>query len=129
MDVPSGGELPKSPQELCQLIIVNVRRILHTCYMGTDNSSRETRHRSKDLASNIGSYHIDMNIDLIIGSFLSLFETVTGMYSVFKVRKKADFQTFWRFKYRKSRVTKCPGSITNGYLLPFCTVVAMGARI
>lgn len=30
-------------------------RIFHTCYMGTENSSAETRKRAKDLAEAIGS--------------------------------------------------------------------------
>ena len=29
-------------------------RIFHTCYMGTENSSPETRKRAKDLANAIG---------------------------------------------------------------------------
>jgi NAD+ synthase (glutamine-hydrolysing) len=53
--------------------------------MGTENSSKETRARSKALAENIGSYHLDINIDAIISSFLALFETVTGKRPLFKV--------------------------------------------
>lgn len=30
-------------------------RIFHTCYMGTENSSPETRKRAKDLAESIGA--------------------------------------------------------------------------
>jgi hypothetical protein len=30
-------------------------RLLHTCYMGTENSSNETRLAAKELASMIGS--------------------------------------------------------------------------
>jgi NAD+ synthase (glutamine-hydrolysing) len=32
-------------------------KLLYTCYMGTKNSSAETRHRAKTLASEIGAYH------------------------------------------------------------------------
>lgn len=38
---------PKQPQELCN-------RLLFTCYMGSQNSSVETRQRAKTLASQIG---------------------------------------------------------------------------
>lgn len=50
---------PEQPEEI-------VRRILHTCYMGTVNSSGETRSRSKRLAERIGAYHSDTNIDGIV---------------------------------------------------------------
>jgi NAD+ synthase (glutamine-hydrolysing) len=40
--------VPLDARELCN-------KIFHTCYMGTENSSPETRKRAKDLASAIGS--------------------------------------------------------------------------
>jgi NAD+ synthase (glutamine-hydrolysing) len=39
--------LPVDPRELCN-------RILHTCYMGTEYSSKATRSRAKRLAEAIG---------------------------------------------------------------------------
>ena len=39
------------PKELCNRIFV-------TCYMGTENSSEETRKRAEDLAKDIGNYFI-----------------------------------------------------------------------
>jgi NAD+ synthase (glutamine-hydrolysing) len=39
--------LPTDPREFAN-------RIFHTCYMGTENSSPETRKRAKDLAEAIG---------------------------------------------------------------------------
>lgn len=39
--------IPSDPNELCN-------RIFHTCYMGTVNSSAETRKRAKDLSEAIG---------------------------------------------------------------------------
>ena len=41
--------IPKEPRELCN-------RIFTTCYMGSQNSSTETRNRAKDLANQIGRY-------------------------------------------------------------------------
>lgn len=39
--------VPTDARELCG-------RIMHTCYMGTENSSAETRGRAKELAEAIG---------------------------------------------------------------------------
>lgn len=39
--------LPTDPREFAS-------RVFHTCYMGTENSSPETRKRAKDLADAIG---------------------------------------------------------------------------
>jgi NAD+ synthase (glutamine-hydrolysing) len=39
--------VPVDPREFCN-------RIFHTCYMGTENSSAETRGRAKELANAIG---------------------------------------------------------------------------
>jgi len=60
---------PSNPQNLCN-------RIFHTCYMGTQNSSSETRSRAKKLANDINSYHVDLNMDLIVRSFTMLFTTL-----------------------------------------------------
>ncbi len=70
--------VPASPQDICHRIFV-------TCYMGTRNSSAETRGRAKELAQAIGSYHIDLNMDLVIESILTLFATVTTFTPRFKV--------------------------------------------
>lgn len=39
--------IPSGPNEFCN-------KIFHTCYMGTENSSAETRKRAKDLSEAIG---------------------------------------------------------------------------
>jgi NAD+ synthase (glutamine-hydrolysing) len=39
--------IPESPRELCN-------RIFHTCFMGSTNSSAETRSRARDLSKAIG---------------------------------------------------------------------------
>jgi hypothetical protein len=46
-EVHESKYLPIDPKEFCG-------RIFHTCYMGTENSSIETRKRAKDLADAIG---------------------------------------------------------------------------
>lgn len=60
-------------------------RIFHTCYMGTENSSVETRSRAKELGAAIGSYHIDLNMDTVVTAVRSLFAFVTGIKPKFKI--------------------------------------------
>ncbi|KAL7414937.1 hypothetical protein BDY24DRAFT_385103 [Mrakia frigida] len=60
-------------------------RIFHTCYMGTENSSFDTRKRAKDLAEAIGSYHVDLNMDTVVTSVRNLFGMVTGVKPQFRV--------------------------------------------
>lgn len=49
------GYTPTDPQELCN-------RLLVTCYMGSENSSEETKARAKKLSQQIGSYHLHIVI-------------------------------------------------------------------
>lgn len=69
---------PGTPQELCNRIFV-------TCYMGTENSSAETRERARELANDIGAYHVDLNMDIVIRAIITLFTTVTGAKPRFRV--------------------------------------------
>ncbi|KAM0786312.1 glutamine-dependent NAD(+) synthetase [Microbotryomycetes sp. NB124-2] len=69
--------LPTDPREFCG-------RVFHTCYMGTENSSNETRKRAKDLAEAIGSYHTDLNMDSVINAIRSLFLLVTNKKPEFR---------------------------------------------
>lgn len=70
--------VPETPQQLANVLF-------HTCYMGTENSSQETRQRAKDLATAIGSYHVDLNMDILVSATTKLFHTVTGKTPQFKV--------------------------------------------
>ncbi|TIA90965.1 hypothetical protein E3P99_01305 [Wallemia hederae] len=70
--------VPWDHRELCN-------RIFYTSYMGTENSSDETRQRAKDLANDIGSYHVDINIDAVIAAIRDLFAMATGLRPKFKV--------------------------------------------
>ncbi|BGP56681.1 hypothetical protein JCM8202_001299 [Rhodotorula sphaerocarpa] len=60
-------------------------RVFHTCYMGTKNSSTETRQRAKDLAEAIGAYHTDLNMDACVDAIHTLFTFVTGKKPEYKV--------------------------------------------
>ncbi|SCZ87891.1 BZ3500_MvSof-1268-A1-R1_Chr2-3g05359 [Microbotryum saponariae] len=79
---PDSDYVPVDAREFCG-------RIFHTCYMGTENSSIETRKRAKDLAEAIGrlnmhSYHVDLNMDTVITSIRSLFLLVTNKKPEFR---------------------------------------------
>jgi len=69
--------IPSDPREFTS-------RIFHTCYMGTENSSAETRQRAKQLSEAIGSYHVDLNMDSIVTAVRSLFALVTGTRPQFR---------------------------------------------
>lgn len=56
-----------------------------SAFMGTTNSSKETRQRAKELAGAIGAYHTDLNIDSVVTALTSLFKYVTGFMPRFKV--------------------------------------------
>ncbi|SCU91513.1 LAME_0E12816g1_1 [Lachancea meyersii CBS 8951] len=70
--------VPESPQELAGLLF-------YTCFMGTENSSKDTRSRSRELAKEISSYHVDLNMDSLVSSVVSLFEVTTGRKPIFKI--------------------------------------------
>lgn len=61
--------VPKNPRELAN-------RIFYTCYMGTNNSSQETRTRAAHIADQVGSYHLALSIDEIVSSFSTVFAQV-----------------------------------------------------
>ncbi|KAJ6493647.1 hypothetical protein C8R47DRAFT_1176603 [Mycena vitilis] len=69
--------VPSDPREF-------TNRIFHTCYMGTENSSAETRQRAKQLSEAIGSYHVDLNMDSIVTAVRHLFGLVTGTRPQFR---------------------------------------------
>ncbi|SCV05037.1 LANO_0G17106g1_1 [Lachancea nothofagi CBS 11611] len=70
--------VPESPQELASCLF-------YTCFMGTENSSKDTRSRSRELAEKISSYHVDLNMDSLVSSVVSLFEVTTGKKPIFKI--------------------------------------------
>lgn len=69
---------PQTPQELAG-------RLFHTAYLGTENSSADTRHRAKQLAAAVGSFHVDLNMDAAVTAIIAVFEVATGKRPVFKV--------------------------------------------
>ena len=69
---------PTDPREFAN-------RIFYTCYMATQNSSKATRDRAKQLTDQIGSYHLNVNIDSVVAALYSLFVGITGKTPKFKV--------------------------------------------
>ncbi|XP_022208791.2 LOW QUALITY PROTEIN: glutamine-dependent NAD(+) synthetase [Drosophila obscura] len=61
-------------------------RLLVTCYMGSVNSSKETRRRAAQLANQLGSYHIEISIDLAVNALLGIFNAVTGLTPRFRTQ-------------------------------------------
>ncbi|KAK0087508.1 hypothetical protein PV325_000844 [Microctonus aethiopoides] len=70
--------IPRDAKQLCNTLLV-------TCYMGTDNSSTETKLRAAELALQIGSYHHSIVIDVAISAILSIFQQVSNLTPKFKV--------------------------------------------
>uniref|UniRef100_A0A9J7XG46 Glutamine-dependent NAD(+) synthetase n=2 Tax=Cyprinus carpio TaxID=7962 RepID=A0A9J7XG46_CYPCA len=68
---------PEDPRELCG-------RLFTTCYMASENSSVDTRNRAKDLAAQIGSNHLNINIDMAVKGMLGIFSMVTGKWPQFR---------------------------------------------
>ncbi|CAL7952374.1 unnamed protein product [Xylocopa violacea] len=71
--------VPTDPKQLCNTILV-------TCYMGTENSSIETKTRAAELANQIGSYHHSIVIDVAVSAILTIFQQVTKLTPRFKVQ-------------------------------------------
>mmetsp|Transcript_29678 Transcript_29678/g.79689 ORF Transcript_29678/g.79689 Transcript_29678/m.79689 type:complete len:751 (+) Transcript_29678:42-2294(+) len=61
--------LPSSAAEIAKLVLT-------TCYMGTANSSAETRDRAGALASQVGCYHVASVIDPMVQGTLQVFSAL-----------------------------------------------------
>lgn len=70
--------VPASSQELA-------KHVLHTTYMGTDNSSEVTKSRAERLGATIGSYHLSITIDAMVSAVLSVFVRTTSREPHFAV--------------------------------------------
>jgi len=73
------GYTPTDAQELCN-------RLLVTCYMGSENSSEETKARAKKLSQQVGSYHLHIVIDTAVKAVLGIFSLTTGQFPKFSAR-------------------------------------------
>lgn len=76
--VSDHGYVPKDPRDFCW-------RVFTTCYMASENSSQDTCRRAKELAEQIGSHHINLNIDSAVKAVITIFNLVTGKSPQFTV--------------------------------------------
>ncbi|XP_031132310.1 glutamine-dependent NAD(+) synthetase [Ipomoea triloba] len=72
------GKFPTDSKEFA-------KRIFYTVFMGSENSSEATTSRAKLLADEIGSWHLNVSIDVVVSSLISLFQTLTGKRPRYKV--------------------------------------------
>lgn len=70
--------VPASSQELANYV-------LHTTFMGTENSSEKTLSRAKRLGEAIGAYHMSIKIDLMVEAVIKVFARTTGRTPQFSV--------------------------------------------
>lgn len=71
--------VPSSSHELANFV-------LHTTYMGTENSSENTTSRARRLGEVLGSYHLSIKIDTMVQAVVKVFSTTTGHTPRFSVR-------------------------------------------
>ncbi|XP_050237772.1 glutamine-dependent NAD(+) synthetase-like [Mercurialis annua] len=74
----SDGQYPTDPKEF-------VGRIFYTLFLGTENSSQDTRNLSKKLAAEVGSKHYNLTIDSMISPLVTFFQALTGKLPRFAV--------------------------------------------
>ncbi|XP_069139363.1 glutamine-dependent NAD(+) synthetase-like [Argopecten irradians] len=69
--------VPQDPRELAN-------KVFTTCYMGSENSSQETRDRAAGLAQQVGSFHLTISIDVAVAALLSIFTATLKLVPRFK---------------------------------------------
>lgn len=75
--------IPSDPKDLCG-------RILFSCYMGTKNSSVETRQRAEALANQIGATFQYVLIDKTVDAVVNDFSSATGRIPQFRAHGGSD---------------------------------------
>jgi len=63
--------VPPRPQDMAN-------RLLHSVFMGTNNSSEATRSRAQRLSTSVGAYHLSIKIDIIVEAMVKMFYMATG---------------------------------------------------
>ena len=75
--------LPASPEQFTNLIFC-------TTYMGSKNSSADTRQRARELAHDIGAYHINIDIDTVTTAIVNIFHAWSNWMPRFKSSGGSD---------------------------------------
>ncbi|XP_057993545.1 glutamine-dependent NAD(+) synthetase isoform X3 [Hevea brasiliensis] len=68
------------------------KRIFYTVFMGSENSSKIIKGRAKVLADEIGSWHLDVSIEIVVSALLSVIQTLTGKQTLNKVDGGSDVE-------------------------------------
>uniref|UniRef100_M3Y9R3 Glutamine-dependent NAD(+) synthetase n=1 Tax=Mustela putorius furo TaxID=9669 RepID=M3Y9R3_MUSPF len=71
---------PQNPWDLCG-------HVLTTCYLASENSSQETCGRARELAQQIGSHHIGLNIEPTVTAVVGIFSLVMGRRPLFEAHR------------------------------------------
>jgi NAD+ synthase (glutamine-hydrolysing) len=66
-----GNEVVITAEDLCN-------SVLHTVYLGTQNSSQATLNRSSKLSESMGAYHCNIRFDTVVESLLQTFAVAVG---------------------------------------------------
>jgi NAD+ synthase (glutamine-hydrolysing) len=64
--------------------------LFFTCYMGTDNSSEETRERARALAADIGASHVEGTIDSVVAASVQWVTDLTGARPTFESGSRTE---------------------------------------
>jgi len=81
-------------------------------------SSEATRGRAKRLAEEIGASHLNVNIDVVVRSLLTLFETLfPGKKLRYKVCFSFSCYSNAPFPFRSTDLLPLDGVLPQGYLL------------
>ncbi|KAL4233249.1 Glutamine-dependent NAD(+) synthetase [Mactra antiquata] len=59
-------------------------KLFTTCYMGTENSSEDTKSRAAELSQQIGSFHLSVTIDVAVAAVLGVFSAALKLVPKFK---------------------------------------------
>ncbi|CAD5118597.1 DgyrCDS7283 [Dimorphilus gyrociliatus] len=81
--VGDSNYIPTDPKELCN-------RIFTTCYMGSDQSSKDTKKRASALAAELGSYHLEINIETAVKAVIGIFTTAFSLIPKFRAYGGSD---------------------------------------
>ncbi|KAG8659018.1 glutamine-dependent NAD(+) synthetase isoform X2 [Manihot esculenta] len=81
----TNGQFPTDSKEFA-------KRIFYTVFMGSENSSESTRRRAKVLADEVGSWHLDVSIDIVVSALLSVIQALIGKQTLNKVDGGSDVE-------------------------------------
>jgi len=98
-----GKPCPTTAKALCE-------EIFHTVYMGmSKQSSVETRQRAKDLGSQIGSYHVNLDIDTVYEAQKNLVMNTLNFEPKFKVEGGSETENLMLQNIQaRTRMVRCP---------------------